>query len=46
METNNNQELGPKLQSVAVDYAAALRQYNKYGRCRLMRAFCEYDGYD
>ena len=32
METNNNQESQPMTQSGAVDYAAALRQYNKYGR--------------
>lgn len=29
-----------------VDYAAALRQYQKYGRGRSMKKFCEDDGYD
>ena len=29
-----------------VDYAAALRQYYKYGRGRSMRKFCEDEGYD
>ena len=31
METNDNQGSQPVAQSGAVDYAAALRQYNKYG---------------
>ena len=34
METNNNQVSQPAVQSGSVDYAAALRQYNKYGRDR------------
>ena len=33
-------------QSGVVDYAAALRQYNKYGRGRSMKKFCEDEGYD
>ena len=32
--------------SDSVDYAAALRQYNRYGRGRSMRKFCEDEGYD
>ena len=46
METNNNQVSQPAVQSGAVDYAAALRQYNKYGRGRSMKKFCEDEGYD
>lgn len=34
------------LQSGAVDYAEALRQYNKYGRGRSMKKFGEDEGYD
>lgn len=29
-----------------MDYAAALRQYQKYGRGRSMKKFCEDEGYD
>ena len=39
METNN-QLSQLVLQSGSVDYAAALRQYNKYGRGRSMNRFC------
>lgn len=47
METINNQSSQPMLQpSGSVDYAAALRQYNKYGRGRSMKKFCEDEGYD
>lgn len=47
METINNQSSQPVLQpSGSVDYAAALRQYNKYGRGRSMKKFCEDEGYD
>lgn len=46
METNNNQVSVPASQAGAVDYAAALRQYNKYGRGRSMKKFCEDEGYD
>lgn len=38
METNN-QVSQPVTQPV-VDYAAALRQYQKYGRGRSMKKFC------
>lgn len=41
METNNNQVSQPIVQSGTVDYAAALRQYNKYGRGRSMKKFCK-----
>ena len=41
METNNNQVSQPALQPGSVDYAAALRQYQKYGRGRSMKKFCE-----
>jgi len=33
-------------QSGTVDYAAALRQYSRYGRGRSMKKFCEDEGYD
>lgn len=46
METNNNQVSQPAVQSGSVDYAAALRQYQKYGRGRSMKKFCEDEGYD
>lgn len=47
METiNNNQVPQTSTQSGAVDYAAALRQYNRYGRGRSMKKFCEDEGYD
>ena len=47
METKNSNQV-PQIsaQSGAVDYAAALRQYNKYGRGRSMKKFCEDEGYD
>ena len=41
METNNNHVSGPASQAGVVDYAAALRQYHKYGRGRSMKKFCE-----
>ena len=44
METTNQTMVAPK--SDSVDYAAALRQYNRYGRGRSMRKFCEDEGYD
>ena len=46
METTANNQTSPATQSGAVDYAAALRQYNKYGRGRSMKKFCEDEGYD
>ena len=46
METINNQLSHHALQSGSVDYAAALRQYQKYGRGRSMKKFCEDEGYD
>ena len=33
-------------QSGVVDYAAALRQYHRYGRGRSVKKFCEDEGYD
>ena len=45
METNN-QVSQPVAQSGTVDYAAALRQYQQYGRGRSMKKFCEDEGYD
>jgi len=45
METNN-QTTQTATQAGAVDYAAALRQYSRYGRGRSMRKFCEDEGYD
>ena len=46
METTKNNQTSPATQSGAVDYAAALRQYNRYGRGRSMNKFCEDEGYD
>lgn len=46
METTTNNQTNPVTQSGAVDYAAALRQYNRYGRGRSMKKFCEDEGYD
>ena len=46
METTTNNQTSPATQSGAVDYAAALRQYNRYGHGRLMKKFCEDEGYD
>ena len=46
METINNQLSHHALQSGSVDYAAVLRQYQKYGRGRSMKKFCEDEGYD
>jgi len=45
METSN-QTTQAATQAGVVDYAAALRQYNRYGRGRSMRKFCEDEGYD
>jgi len=45
METNN-QATQTAIQTGAVDYVAALRQYSRYGRGRSMRKFCEDEGYD
>lgn len=45
METNSNQVSQPATQPM-VDYAAALRQYQKCGRGRSMKKFCEDEGYD
>ena len=41
-----NNQTSPATQSGAVDYAAALRQYNRYGHGRSMKKFCEDEGYD
>ena len=41
----NNQVSQPVTQPM-VDYAAALRQYQKYGRGRSVKKFCEDEGYD
>lgn len=46
METTTNNQTSSAAQSGAVDYAAALRQYNRYGRGRSMKKFCEDEGYD
>ncbi len=46
METSNKQTNETAAQPGVVDYAAALRQYNRYGRGRSMRKFCEDEGYD
>ena len=46
METTTNNQTSPATQSGAVDYAAALRQYNRYGHGRSMKKFCEDEGYD
>ena len=46
METTTNNQTSSVAQSGAVDYAAALRQYNRYGRSRSMKKFCEDEGYD
>jgi len=46
METINNQTTQTVAQMDAVDYAAALRQYNRYGHGRSMKKFCEDEGYD
>ena len=46
METTTNNQTSPATQPGAVDYAAALRQYNRYGRGRSMKKFCEDEGYD
>ena len=45
METKN-QTAQESAQSGVVDYAAALRQYHRYGRVRSMKKFCEDEGYD
>lgn len=44
METNN--QVSQPVTQPMVDYAAALRQYQKYGRGRSMKKFCKDDGYD
>lgn len=41
METTTNNQTSPATQSGTVDYAAALRQYNRYGHGRSMKKFCE-----
>ena len=46
METTTNNQTSPATQSGTVDYAAALRQYNRYGHGRSMKKFCEDEGYD
>lgn len=46
METSNKQTNETAAQPGVVDYAAALRQYNRYGHGRSMRKFCEDEGYD
>ncbi len=45
METKN-QTAQESAQSGVVDYAAALRQYHRYGLGRSMKKFCEEEGYD
>lgn len=45
METKN-QTAQESAQSGVVDYAAALRQYRRYGRGSSMKKFCEDEGYD
>ena len=45
METKN-QTAQESAQSGVVDYAAALRQYHRYGRGRSVKKFCEDEGYD
>lgn len=45
METKN-QTAQESAQSGVVDYAAALRQYHRYGRGRSMKKFYEDEGYD
>ena len=44
METNN--QVSQPVTQPMVDYAAALRPYQKYGRGRAMKKFCEDEGYD
>lgn len=44
MESNN--QVSQPVTQLMVDYAAALRQYQKYGRGRAMKKFCEDEGYD
>ena len=46
METSNKQTDETAAQLGVVDYVAALRQYNRYGRGRSMKKFCEDEGYD
>ena len=46
METTTNNQTSSATQSGTVDYAAALRQYNRYGHGRSMKKFCEDEGYD
>lgn len=46
METINDHVSQPAIHPRSVDYATALRQYNKYGRGRSMKKFCEDEGYD
>ncbi len=46
METSNKQANETAAQAGVVDYAAALRQYSRYGRGRSMKRFCEDEGYD
>ena len=46
METTKNDQTIPATQWGVVDYAAALRQYNRYGHGRSMKKFCEDEGYD
>lgn len=45
METKN-QTAQESAKSSVVDYAAALRQYHRYGRGRSMKKFCEEEGDD
>lgn len=46
MEITTNNQISPATQSGAVDYAAALSQYNRYGLGRSMKKFCEDEDYD
>ena len=41
METSNKQTNEAAAQLGVVDYAAALRQYSRYGRGRSMKKFCK-----
>ena len=46
METSNQTTQTTVAQVGEVDYAAALRQCQRYGRGRSMKKFCEDEGYD
>ena len=46
METSNQTTQTTVAQVGEVDYAAELRQYQRYGRGRSMKKFCEDEGYE